>query len=362
MVPATRLAASTISSSVRPASLTSWTPERTCSLELAISDLMPLADSLERPASARTSEATTAKPRPASPARAAAEAQILAGIVLAAAELLPEGAILRRAAIAGVAEHRMMLALDLAERIAGDGEEVLVGVEDVAVEGELDHRHRLADRRGLPCHIGFAVLLIGDHRRELDDLDRPAAGIEDRVVARLDPELAAIGGDAQELPGIVLALPQSLPERLVFGALRLVLRHEHAVMAPPHLLQRVADRLQEVLVGIQNGAVELEADHRHGAVQRRHLAFELATRSAARKWIQPHAPCPAFSLRGLPARKNRMDENGLRPAKLKVRAKFNSPPPSRRIRNVLANITEPKKQNRQRGMNTFQSIFNLSRL
>ena len=46
---------------------------------------------------------------------ALAEAQILAGIVFAAAELLPEGAVFRRIAIDRLAEHAVMLALDLGQ-------------------------------------------------------------------------------------------------------------------------------------------------------------------------------------------------------------------------------------------------------
>ena len=50
---------------------TSATPCSTCAVDAEISALISLAASAERWASARTSEATTAKPRPASPARAA---------------------------------------------------------------------------------------------------------------------------------------------------------------------------------------------------------------------------------------------------------------------------------------------------
>jgi hypothetical protein len=54
-----------------PVSPTSWTPRATCEVLLAIRVLISLAASAERWARARTSWATTAKPRPASPARAA---------------------------------------------------------------------------------------------------------------------------------------------------------------------------------------------------------------------------------------------------------------------------------------------------
>ena len=54
-----------------PVSATRSTPLSTCVVEVEISPLISFAASAERCASARTSEATTAKPRPASPARAA---------------------------------------------------------------------------------------------------------------------------------------------------------------------------------------------------------------------------------------------------------------------------------------------------
>ncbi len=57
---------STICSSERPDSPTSWTPVLTCAEEVEISCLISLAALAERWASSRTSWATTAKPLPAS--------------------------------------------------------------------------------------------------------------------------------------------------------------------------------------------------------------------------------------------------------------------------------------------------------
>ena len=54
-----------------PVAATNLPPLSTCEIEVEISALISLAACAERCASARTSEATTAKPRPASPARAA---------------------------------------------------------------------------------------------------------------------------------------------------------------------------------------------------------------------------------------------------------------------------------------------------
>ena len=61
----------TIRSRDRPVSPTRATPWLTCWVEVEIRPLISFAASAERCARARTSEATTAKPLPASPARAA---------------------------------------------------------------------------------------------------------------------------------------------------------------------------------------------------------------------------------------------------------------------------------------------------
>ena len=58
-------------SKASPVAPTSFTPLDTSDDDLEISPLISRAASAERCASARTSMATTAKPRPASPARAA---------------------------------------------------------------------------------------------------------------------------------------------------------------------------------------------------------------------------------------------------------------------------------------------------
>mmetsp|Transcript_5840 Transcript_5840/g.22860 ORF Transcript_5840/g.22860 Transcript_5840/m.22860 type:complete len:257 (+) Transcript_5840:1117-1887(+) len=67
---------------VLPAWLTSWLPSATFSTESAIRRLISLAASALRPARLRTSPATTAKPRPCSPARAASTAAFSARMLV----------------------------------------------------------------------------------------------------------------------------------------------------------------------------------------------------------------------------------------------------------------------------------------
>jgi hypothetical protein len=78
MVSATRRAAAMISSRVRPEVSTSREPSCTLVTESRISDLISLAAEADRCARLRTSAATTAKPRPCSPARAASTAALSA--------------------------------------------------------------------------------------------------------------------------------------------------------------------------------------------------------------------------------------------------------------------------------------------
>ena len=90
----------------------------------------------------------------------------------------------------------MVLALDLVERIAHRAEEILVGGDDRAVHVELDHGLRPADRRDLAGVFHALDLLRGDVGGELDDLERLAVGVEDRVVGRLDPDFLAALAEA----------------------------------------------------------------------------------------------------------------------------------------------------------------------
>ncbi len=96
----------------------------------------------------------------------------------------------------------------------------------------------------------------------LDDLRQAPVRVEDRVVARLDPDGAPALGEALEHAGRELAPAQSLPERRIVRGSRVVGVHEHRVRLTPHLLDPVADRRQEVLVRVQHRGIGGELDHR----------------------------------------------------------------------------------------------------
>ncbi len=82
MMSLTRRTPLTMSSMVRPAVCTRAEPSVTWPTESSIRVLISLAAPAERWASARTSEATTAKPRPCSPARAASTAAFKARMLV----------------------------------------------------------------------------------------------------------------------------------------------------------------------------------------------------------------------------------------------------------------------------------------
>ncbi len=159
-------------------------------------------------------------------------------------------------------EHGVLLPAHLIERVANRGQEVGIGGQDGAVERELDHRLHPVDRRHLAFVVGRAPLGLGDVGGELHHLARSAGGIQHRVVAGLDPHLAPVPANPAELAGLELAASQRLPEGAVGSGVAFLRRHEHGVLLPAHLVERVANRGQEVGVGGQDGAVEGELDHR----------------------------------------------------------------------------------------------------
>ncbi|MNM48621.1 hypothetical protein D3C81_596100 [compost metagenome] len=64
--------------------------------------------------------------------------------------------------VARLAEQPVMLAAQLVGAVAHDLAEALVGIEDSAVGGELDHRHRTADRRQLGLRAGQGLVAALD--------------------------------------------------------------------------------------------------------------------------------------------------------------------------------------------------------
>src|SRR6185312_15797368 len=178
--------------------------------------------------------------------------------------------------------------------IAHRRQEIFVGLDDRTVELEGDHRLAARDRRDLAGIVGRAVLLRRDVGCELDDADWLAVPVERRIVARLQPHLAPALGEPPELARLVLTPPERLPERRIFGALRLRRIDEHPMMLPDDLIEPIAHRREEILVGCFDRPVEAELDHRVRAHDRRDPALIAPARRALSEKIAHAFPLSAL--------------------------------------------------------------------
>ena len=202
---------------------------------------------------------------------ALADPLVLGGLELAAVQAGPEFAI-GFALLGRRHEHRVMLALDLVEPVADRAEEILVGGDDGAVHVEFDHGLRFADRLDLAGEIGGLQFLFADVGGEFHHLERLAGIVENRIVGRQDPDLLAALAVALVFGGLELAAAQRGPELAIGGAVALGRRHEHRMMLALDLVERIADRAEEMIVRGDDGAVEVELDHRLRARDRSDLA------------------------------------------------------------------------------------------
>lgn len=169
----------------------------------------------------------------------------------------------------------MMLAAYFFQRIAGGGQEVGIGREDAAIHAELDHRLRFFDGGQLPRRLGRLLLLRRDVGRELDHFVRPPVLVKHRVVGGLDPYLAPPLAEAPVLPCIEFTAAQSRPEVAVSGTARVLGIDEQGVMPALDLIQAISHCLQEVVIGLQDGAVEGELDDRLHPMQCSNLGLKL---------------------------------------------------------------------------------------
>ena len=148
-----------------------------------------------------------------------------------------------------------MLALDFVEAVADGAEEIVVRVEDRAVELEGNHGLRFSDGVYLPGVIGVLQGLRGNIGGVFDDLERFTGRIEDRVVGRLDPDFRAVLADALVFAGLEFAGAEPGPEFGIFVAFPVGRFHEQAVMLALDLVEAVADGAEEVVVRVEDRAV-----------------------------------------------------------------------------------------------------------
>ncbi len=191
----------------------------------------------------------------------AGHAAVLAGVEFATSKAVPEGQVLGRTGQDRIAEHAVVLAADLVECIAHGVEEVGVRAQHPALQIELDDGLDPVDRFALAFVVGIAQGLFGDVGGVLDDLAGLAVGAEHRVVRGADPDFAPGLVAALELAGMHLALAQVRPEQRVFGRRHVGRIAEQAVMLAQQLVERIAERIEEFGVGVQDAAVETEFDH-----------------------------------------------------------------------------------------------------
>lgn len=111
----------------------------------------------------------------------------------------------------------MVAADDLVCRISHRTQEIVVGVDDVAIEIELDNRLDTIERRQLTFSVVALVLLRRNIGGELDDLGESPATVENRDIAFQDPDLFPAVTDPLVFSAVELAAAKLVPECLVIG-------------------------------------------------------------------------------------------------------------------------------------------------
>ncbi|PMQ16548.1 hypothetical protein JaAD80_10195 [Janthinobacterium sp. AD80] len=137
---------------------------------------------------------------------------------------------------------------------------------------------------------GAALAHVGG---KFHHLERLAVRVEDRVVRRLYPHFLAMLADALVFGRVELALRQLLPECRVGGRGYIVRFAKDAVVQAQHVIELVADQVEEVLVGRQYAALQVEFADGQRARNGRHLAFVFGIAQFAFRDVQDDAVDPA---------------------------------------------------------------------
>ena len=184
------------------------------------------------------------------------------GDVLAPVQPGPEVFVFRALPVGVIDEHAVVFAFDLVERVAQRLEEIVVGRDNGSIHLELDHRLRLADGRDLAGIVGVAQLLFGDVGGIFHYLEGFAAQVQDGVVGSQNPDFPAALADALEFVGHVFAAVELRPELFVVRALAVGVIDKHAVVFALDFVERVAQRLEEIVVGVKDRSLHGEFNHR----------------------------------------------------------------------------------------------------
>ncbi|MNZ68253.1 hypothetical protein D3C78_865160 [compost metagenome] len=164
-----------------------------------------------------------------------------------------------------MAEQAVVLADNLFMAVAHGVEKVLVGLDHLALRGELDHRHGAADGIDQAFALMFVLDPPGDVRRHFDHAGDLLLGPEHRHVAGFKPELTTLVINSGKRTTLWLTAGQISPQAPIIVAVGVPLFTENPVVLAANLLKAVAHGLAEVVVGFKNDAVRAELDHRHGA-------------------------------------------------------------------------------------------------
>src|SRR3954465_6859109 len=138
----------------------------------------------------------------------------------------------------------MMLALDFLQLVAHGREEILIGGDDGAIEIEFDHRLRTPDGGNLAGILHVADFLPRDVGGELDDFDGSAGVIQNRIVGRLDPDLATALADALVFSRLKFTAVEASPECLISLAAAQLRRREHLMMLALDFIETVTHRVE----------------------------------------------------------------------------------------------------------------------
>ncbi len=147
------------------------------------------------------------------------------------------------------AEQTVMLALELGEVVTHARKKILVGGKNVAVEIELDHRHRPINRLQLGVGLVLLLHLGGDIHGVLDHFDHPSRRILDRVITGLEPDRLAFAVDPFKSAGLELAILQARPQLGVLDTATEFRRAEMPVRLADRLGSRVTHGLEEIVIG-----------------------------------------------------------------------------------------------------------------
>ena len=116
---------------------------------------------------------------------------------------------------------------------------------------------------------------FGDVGGELDDFVRPAFGVQHRVVGAPDPDFRAARSDSAKGVREGFSRAQPLPEPGVLGAAGVLRRDKHAVAPAFDVLQPVTHRRQEIVVRVDDRAVEFEFDDSLRTMNGRHDGLQI---------------------------------------------------------------------------------------